>query len=532
MGSLVICWWGPHLFLLDPLGRLERCAQPEGADPASALLAALAGGPGGPKCARIIYQPESLESHEIDPPLAPAGRARIRRKLAGRFPGLAGAGTAWCVTAQGGSGPALLHLEARSPLPGLAAGLSRAGLEVDGAWPLAALAESGPETDSVSLAAARDRGFVAWKGPGGESGLEFHAGEGFADAIAAALRRARARFEENAGPSGWLAVEEGPSAGAIREVAHAMGLREIGMAEFFGRARLLSPRAPSNLLPPPPWIARPAVRRRIAAAVVLASLVGAAGLGWSWHIRSERRRLEQAEASARRSRLEAETAAGLARQDQVRRLSAECATVATPPQHHAELLLALLRATPRAIVVRRLAANGGDFTIEGSVLPGADPAENPLAALRHGLSAPEAPWTLPGGQPAPQGPDFAILGRFRESEPFPDCTPALPELAARLAERRSLLRSEANFDSHARPWGPHWVVTRQSRESAFGWEVRRYDLAYDRARLDDWPDIVETVKTCCGEPGLTIDRLALASPPEGCENFLQAEISLTVRLRR
>ena len=540
MDPLVICWWGPHLRLLGSPGQLERRELAEGADPIAAILDAVAGEQDRPRAARIIYQSDRLEAHEIDPGLVRLRRGRRRRELAATFPVLGETGAAWSVTAPAAAGEArraTLHFETRSPVPELAAALVRAGLTVEGAWPLAALVELDAAADSVNLAAMSDRGLVAWRGPGSESGVEFHAGDGLTDALIAILHRARAQFDEDARPRGWLAVEDSPSSGAIREAASGIGLTEIALAELLGRARRLAPGSASNFLPPSPWPARRSVRRRIAAVAGFTFLAGLAALGWSWRLHRERGWRQQADAVARRLRLQGETAAGLARRNQARQLAAELTAAASPPQHHAEWLLALAQATPPTIILQRLATRGETFTIAGHILPSADPAGNPLAALRRSLSTPETPWTLQGQDPAAAedagaaGSDFIARGRFRTNEPAASGAAPLEELAAKLAEERSRLPSATAFDAGVRPWGRHWIAMRQSGEHQSGWEVRRYDLAYDHPRLDDWPDIVDMVEACCRAPGVTIDRLALASAPESGESFSQAEVSLTVRLR-
>ena len=191
--------------------------------------------------------------------------------------------------------------------------------------------------------------------------------------------------------------------------------------------------------------------------------------------------------------------------------------------------------------------------ITGRILEGPAPFDGTLAGFRQELAASEPPWILRRSAEPTPAPDFTVAGIFKadesrespeESGPQPGGAASVPKwthganpddparLTARLAATRARFPSAAEFDSGRRPWGSRWVVTGRSVESRSDWEIRHLALAWDRPGLRDWSDIADTVRSCCSQPGLTIDRLALTSAPDGADSFLKAELSLAVRLRR
>jgi hypothetical protein len=112
-----------------------------------------------------------------------------------------------------------------------------------------------------------------------------------------------------------------------------------------------------------------------------------------------------------------------------------------------------------------------------------------------------------------------------------DATPqAMDALAARVSAARGRLQSAADFDAAMRDWSRNWTALVSSDDHYPGLEVRRYALACSHPEFRAWPDIVATVKILCAQPGLTLDSLTLAAPA-GSEAFVEAQITLTARLR-
>ncbi len=548
MEPAVIFLWGERVHVLgagDGLGAAQ--AGPGGLPSA---LRVLCGEGALPRRARIIYQPDRLEVRDADTagsraegrgliPGARAARRRLRRRLAADHPTLSEPESVFCLWPASGPGRATLQLEPCSPLNEIVRSLARSGVRTEGVWPLSAAAEAtagGAAAGFVTLAAAQDRALVSWFVPGGDAGAEPFSGDNWAAQAVTSLRAALARFDDSARPDARFALEGGPGEPLLRETSMGLGMSEVGMAEVIGSVRRLRPGGLSDFLPCLRRHPGRFSRRGVAVALGLAAL-GAAAQGWLGTCARERQRRESAEAVSRLDQARGKQAQDRERRSREERLASECAEASSPPQHHYELLEALARGAPTSLVVRRLAVRRSDFSITGKIVEGAPQSGgDPRTALRRELSAPGSPWALQGGPEAAPLPDFALYGRFEATGDIPGPAqgggPA-PGAEPRLAAALSVLPTAAAFDSETHPWGSRWTIRESSVQARSGWEIRKLTLAIDRPWPEDWPQIVETIRACCCQPGLAIERLTLASAPDGAGGgFTQVELALTLRLRR
>ena len=243
----VILWWGSALRVLDG-GRIVSRDLADRDDPVPAILETVAEiGLGAP--VRLVFHPEGMKTHVLDGGFIRlrqgfGGRARLRRALQKDLPALTAPDTVWSTTPLPAGDGMVAYLDRRSRLPALVAALARTGRRIEGAWPLPLLVEAGPDgihRGSLSLVATADRSLVTWFSPGGGPGSEVHTGVDVLDSTVAALRGARARFDEGEPSTGWLAIENGPWADALRQAAEGLGLTGISLADLLDRARLLAP---------------------------------------------------------------------------------------------------------------------------------------------------------------------------------------------------------------------------------------------------------------------------------------------------
>jgi hypothetical protein len=134
-------------------------------------------------------------------------------------------------------------------------------------------------------------------------------------------------------------------------------------------------------------------------------------------------------------------------------------------------------------------------------------------------------------EPAPVAPeDSALQGQLAGLE---DSSPGiLARLESDVSAARALLPLQKDFDAWMGGWPGSWTVLAHSEELRPGFEARHYALAFNHPELRSWSDIVRTVEAICSEPGVTLDSLSLAASPEGTDAFAEAQITLTIRLRR
>jgi hypothetical protein len=135
-------------------------------------------------------------------------------------------------------------------------------------------------------------------------------------------------------------------------------------------------------------------------------------------------------------------------------------------------------------------------------------------------------------RPAPSAiaPEDAAWQR-QEAALAGDTPETVARLETQLAAARARLPAAKAFDALVQGECPNWIVETRSIESLPEIEVRHYGMVFDHPKMSSWPDILETIRILCAEPGLTIDSLALTAAPDGADAFEQVEVNLTVQLR-
>ncbi len=232
-----------------------------------------------------------------------------------------------------------------------------------------------------------------------------------------------------------------------------------------------------------------------------------------------RRERDQAEAAARAARVAGERLRGL--EQAVERLQ-------PPPSRIADLLAALARATPPEVTLQAVTCAGDRFELRGRVHATGAAAAALLQRYRRDLAGEGAGWVLapvePGGA-APAG--FSWDGRFIRPEPPPL---TLPGWEGRLAAAQAAAPTVMTFDAWLAAWGGRWVPAGRSEEIWPDVVLRHYVFASADRRLGAWSAIVAALQEASRQPGVTVDRVALAVPEAG-ERFTQADVALTARLR-
>jgi hypothetical protein len=553
MNAPILCWWGGEVRIIDPSGACSVHAIASASDPLPEILRSAAAGCRGAGLVRIVYQPDTLEvrevglaGHALKPGRAgESGRNQLRTFLAREIPALEEPGTVWCVSpGEDGAAGAVLYFERNSPLPAIVEGLARGGVRAEGAWPLPALADfappSGARRGSLTLAATADRAAIAWVSVAGDRSVESHATGDIQEAAISSLRTALARFDESERPPGWLAVEEGPAASAIRSAAAGLGLTEVSVPDFLSRVRLLSPGDWPDFLPARPWWRRPRSRRALAAtAAALLILAFVLSLRIAAGRKSAQLRLRQDEEAAR-LHVRAEAGERETRLERMRLLATAEAELKPARSALGDFLPALAASVPKNAVLDELAVDGGKITISGRICDHSSRPGDVAARLCADLAPPGAAWAL---RPDPQphgGSDFVLRGAYEPRPQSPEQPAAAPgdkpEALARseagFAEACARLPAAGSFENRLGDlMHGAWISAGLTAERRSSYELRHYSFRFANPRLGDWPEIVGSIRILCDEPALTIDRLILTAAPDGAAVFTRAELALTVRLR-
>jgi len=557
--SAVILWWGADIRILAGNGKTSRLTLEGAEDPVPAILRMAGESCVAAQPLRIIYHPETLDTHDISCPNT--SRSRLRKILVREFRALAAPDAVWSAEPirRGLKGYAtVLYIDKHSRLPRLLEGLAERGLPVEGVWPLQSLVEVTPpcamaEDGFLSLVVLGGRALVSSAGPSGDRSVRFFEGHEFADAAIAEMGTVLARFEEDAVPPGLMIVEESPHAGAFKVPMPAPALNEMSLAAFLGHARILPAGGFSDFLGHKPFFDRLPAPRQMMAWAGLILMVASAWFAWAARQDRESSLRQVAASREQHAHLQEWVASRATIEGKIDELEQAVSRIQGAPQPHYELLAALDRATPKTIALQALKIQDRAFAIKGHIYEDADRPDT-LPRFWRELAAPDAPWHLEDAPTTTGEADFTLRGSFqpgsgRPSLPspaaiVPEDTPlekqaaalahATPEvvslLETRLAGARARLPPAGAFDAWMQAAGRNWIVETHSAEPSADLETRHYGLAYDHPRMSSWPDIVETIRTLCAEPGVTIDSLAITAAPDGADAFQQVEIKLTVLL--
>lgn len=551
MEPFVLCWWGDEVRIIDAFNVCSVHVLAGRGDPVPEILQAVAAEFRGGRRVRIVYQPDALEAHEVGLAglsLRPgrsgsAERNRLRPLLVREFAALSEPGTVWCL-APGGAGGAVLYLERNSPLPRIVEGLASGGVVAEGAWPLPALADctppAGARGGSLSVAFAAGRAMVACVNPAGDRSVDLHAHGDIVEGATASLRNALARFDEGERPAGWLAVDEGPAAAALRSATADLGLTEVSVAGLLSRVRLLPPGGWTDLLPAHPWWRQSRVRRKlIPAAVVVILLASALGIRTSAARKEALLLRQRRDEEAALVHVRAEAGRRETRIERIRALASAAADLKTAKPTQGDFLTALATSVPKSAVLSEAAVDDGRITLCGRVCDHSVRCGEVAAKVCADLAPSGVPWALRPDPLPSGGSDFVLRGSF-------DPRPAAQEPSAAVEDTPdALARSEKGFAAACARLSAAgsfeerlgalcrrgWTASEPATDRRDGYELRHYSLRRANPRLSDWSEIVASVRVLCGEPGLTIDRFLLTAAPDGAAVFIRAELGLTVRLR-
>ncbi len=517
----VLLWWGCELRLGLGGRELIRRTLAAGEDPVRGLAQLAQSACPDARRLRLIYQPDTLDPHDV---LCPQmGRARLRRFLSAEFHALAAPGTVWAAetirVGRDGEGTRL-HLDPASRLPALVAALAVHRQRLEGAWSLLSLIEtaavSGAVRDGLHLVATEQRALVLCHPPAGERWVRFLEGADCWGSALAALRGAQAQFEVRERIGGSAIVDAGSAPEGWHEALAEFGLTAANLEDLLAVAHALPPDGLGDFLARPPVYARRPAQAVAAAACGLA-LLGAGGL----HLRSvrehrEQRRRELTDERDRHRRDETAAADRQAREQQAAAIDRALARLQTEVPRQAELLVAITRALPSRLVLKRIATDATAFTLTGaSCAPASGTGEPDAEHFRRDLAAAGDAWQLEPVSAGPAGGDFLLRGHFRSTAPAVEA--ALPDAAAFAAQWPALTH----------PWRIETGIT----DHFPGFEVRRYRLEAVDRQAGAWPALLAAVAALCRLPGLTIGRFAFVAEPGGTGVLRQAELSVEIRLR-
>ena len=359
---------------------------------------------------RLIFQPDALET---EPVACPQGdRATLAAALAGEFPSLCNPQCAWShehVLPMGGDFATLLHFETTPGLITLATELSRRGLAVESAWPMAtflhALPKEWSDSGAVTVVAVQAQRAVAYRHPAdGVRSVPVWLGESAVAEVGEWLGELLAQSPEE---PVLLVCADGETATALGSFVSAEGypgVEQITLNEALARPGPFPRYHPAQLLPRTPLF----TAQRFLLAASIAFLLAGVWMGTGIVRTSLAERAATRDQQARLTALRTEVA-------QLRENAAEISALrrsleggaAGPPC--GALLEAVATTVPASITLTSLRITGRTVAIEGWVAPGTAPTA--VEDWRSRLAPANAPWTVAAKAGAAGA--FTLNGGFR-----------------------------------------------------------------------------------------------------------------------
>jgi hypothetical protein len=403
--ATVALLWGDRWWLE---GRAEPISVAEPSRAAETLLAGL--GESRPARLRLLYQPTSFVSIAAACPMA--GRTAIRDALQEEHPALGREDCAWGyepIAVGPQMGATLLHYETEPGLHALVAALHAAGIAVEGAWPLASALNlvplDWPDTGALTVVAVAERQtFVYRHSPGGLRETHCINGDGAATLASQTAREASQRAD-----TALHVVAFDPAGEHLATALTSIddpGGKVARWPRVVDAARTLAPHQPNQLLATSTWWTAARAIHCATAAVLLAACVlgGEQALRWSQQQRLAA--VRTAESGALMRNLDALRA----NETEAHRLREEIAALRPGAVACGALLRALPRELPPQIVLTRVRADDGAFTVEGGVASAGLTAAA-WRAWQTAVGAETHPWRLAAA--AMPGADFTLKGQWR-----------------------------------------------------------------------------------------------------------------------
>ncbi len=401
--SRVALLWGDRWWIE---GRTEPVVFSDIAQAAATLLAAFAGD--RPARLRLIHQPAFLAAESVNCPKG--DRATLQAALGEQYPALFSEDRAWGFEPIVGGREhysTVLYHETQPGLYDVVRVLEDAGLEVEGAWPLATLLnlvpEEWPDSGALTVVAVADNQTLVYRHtPGGKREVQTMIGEEAGSVALEALRSTLARTDTA------LNVAALDSAGeqllTKLPPLDVPRLRVASSGRLVAAAKTLPRRQPTQLLPVTALF-NPS--RALVAASLLIGLT-AFGLAGEYAHAEWKRQRETATQAADLAAVQAEIAAKRQAQGELAavRATAEAGAAAAPV--FAPWLRSLGTRMPREVVLTRLRADREKFTVEGGVTH--PPAEADWRAWLKSLAPAGGRWVLAEVAGVPLA-DFRLSGQ-------------------------------------------------------------------------------------------------------------------------
>jgi hypothetical protein len=519
-----ILWWGDQLRIHFAEDSTEQVTEAATGRDDSTLAEIIAGKLQGAGNVRLIYHPAGLESHRIEP--LPRHRRRCRRKLARLRPVVLPASTVWSAVAGRISGAeGILAVEPKSVLPRLVGCLRPRGIEIDGAWTIWSLLETGPAPEmpaSVRAAVLGNQAIVSSVDSRGNRDFRSYSGEDMGERLLGDLRTLLAQFEETDRQSAWIAMDR-----ECLELDLQTRLAEIvpdtlPISQLAARVWEFSRGDAADLLADQtPAIRR---RRRMTAAGLLASALVAALAALHHSKTTEMRRLDEVRLEETRLR------ALRASDEAVRRATGEQVQALVrlnPPHYRYDDLLLALSNLPDELVVEEVSCLHADWTIAGRLVGVRSTDADALVGSRHQFLSGKPSWSLTDQTLAPSG-TYRWKGILKKDEPTTPSDPS--EVNGFLASVRANLPTGTDIDRLVASLPGMWHVAFLVESDPEG-ILRHYTLEWRHPTLRAWSSIVESVQVLASHKEVTLDEVHLQSAPGGADAFIQAMVGMSARTR-
>lgn len=109
---------------------------------------------------------------------------------------------------------------------------------------------------------------------------------------------------------------------------------------------------------------------------------------------------------------------------------------------------------------------------------------------------------------------------------------ALRKARAQADMFRATLLAESRIPTFEKSQAPFWRVTEAQCEQTLEYRKLRLELSREGAPMSDWPQIVETVQSLQGSPGMTVRQLEISTTGDASRRvFERVKLGVTLFVR-
>jgi hypothetical protein len=540
MDPLILSWWGSEFRIVYPSGEIRISNFDEAKDPVSAIVLLLETEKNEFKKIRIVYFSDklilnSIKHLQIPIPIG-ADSKRKRSKLKGllltHYPQLSHADSSWSLTYDLRISPYFTSLAIikNSHLTSLCKQLITLGYFIEGVWPMPFLMHASHtklshESGSLCVACTDENLMITTVSLSGDWQCDNYDAKSNESITLTGLRNARLRFEDEANPGGWVATDSSSEKNPLIYHCKELGLSNLMLSHMFYSLRYIPVKSWENMYTN---LATDQSDGLSLKTINIFTVLIVTCLGtylWYHSITVRNSLIEKNKAHAIED--ESISKEKFARDVKTRMeiIIHDFKLSLVEPELVHTLFSQIGLTLSKRISITKLYYKNNIIVIESDTKEKLK-SKHSGAELCQLLNTATTKWSFSVEQDSTQDTALKLIGArlkiyVKESDITDSKFQELKEKLPKSDDLNQLLKSLAE----------HWSLSIDESDSFTDFKIQHISLNYINPQIDDWSNVVLTLKTLSTLNRLTIDEVLLVRDRDNPGLFKEARIKLSSRIK-